>query len=290
MLTELHTVHTRRWQNSFGEKGQPFAASMSKHDDIAQFLRGEGKPNRVAVNDRDIPVNFGDVYSINMMEGYTAGVTENLLHFGRHTAAAQRLYGITHYIGRQTDRADYEEIFAGENGMKVYRAPAALPRARSVHEVVTVESPGVIEPLLNQPQFDPGRTVILAGTAPALERCAGDHVAVTAYAPNRVRLRARMSCRGMVVLSDTYYPGWKAFVDGRETRIWEAYGSVRGVVVEAGSHEVDFRFRPVSVIGGMVLTAAGVLAAIGIALIQLRTGQVAAAPAPSRPVTERVTP
>ncbi len=263
MLTEMYAFHTRSWQSSFSEHGQRFARAMTAHDELAAFLRREPAPNRVAVNDQDIPANFGDLYSINTTEGYTAGVTANLHRFGRHAAKGQRLYSVTHYLARQPGRPDHIDSYEGAEGVKAFRVPGALPRARAVHETATVSHLSALEPLLNSPEFDPARTVALIGSAPALERCESGRVDIATYAPNRVRIKARMGCRGMVVLSDTFYPGWRAYVDGRETPIWEAYGAVRGVVVESGQHEIEFRYRPVSVYGGAVLTAIGLMLALG---------------------------
>ena len=265
MLTELHEVYTRAWQNRAADNAQPYTRSLSEHRDVADFLRREPGVPRVRVNDQDVPGNFGDLHSINMLEGYVAGVTANHLRLGRHMAWAQRLYGVSHSVARAPDRPGLAEAFTGQDGLKAFRVPDALPRAWSAHAAVSVASAGGIEPLMSSPAFDPARAAVLVGEAPALERCQGSKVEVKAYAPNRVRLDARMPCRGMVQLSDTFYPGWRAFVDGRETRIWETYGSLRGVVVEAGAHEVEFRFRPLSVFAGSALTAAGVLLALGAA-------------------------
>jgi uncharacterized membrane protein YfhO len=68
----------------------------------------------------------------------------------------------------------------------------------------------------------------------------------------------------MVILSDTWFPGWRATVDGKSATIHRAYGAVRGVIVEPGSHVIEMRYRPLSVFAGLGLTllaAATVLAA-----------------------------
>ncbi len=267
MFAELHGVATRGWQNRFADNAQPHARNLGNYKDVVAFLRAQPAPRRLRVNDRDVPVNFGDLHSIDMLEGYTAGVTGNLLHYGRHTIAAQRLFGVTHYVARQPDRPDLQQLFAGADGVNVFAVPDPLPRARAVHETETVANPEAIGARLENASFDAGRIAILVGEAPPLEPCQGDQVTIAAYAPNRVRIRARMACRGMVVLADTFYPGWQATVDGKPARIWEPYGALRGVVVDGGDHEIDFRFRPASVFTGMALSAAGVAIVI---LLRLR--------------------
>ena len=71
--------------------------------------------------------------------------------------------------------------------------------------------------------------------------------------------------RGQLVLLDTFYPGWRAEVDGREVPIRPANVAFRAVEVEAGSHEVRFSYRPASVIaGGAITLAALALTALGL--------------------------
>ena len=112
---------------------------------------------------------------------------------------------------------------------------------------------------IEDPAFDAATTALRVGNdAPDLQQCeAPDRIGITAYAPNRVRIGADMACRGMVVLADTWFPGWEAYVDDRPAQIYAAYNVMRGVVVKGGRHEVIFLYRPASVYGGVVLTVIG---------------------------------
>ena len=66
----------------------------------------------------------------------------------------------------------------------------------------------------------------------------------------------------MLVLSEAVFPGWIARLDGREVPIHEVNFGMRGVVIPAGSHELDFVYRPWSVYLGFVLTLTGVAAVV----------------------------
>jgi uncharacterized membrane protein YfhO len=81
-------------------------------------------------------------------------------------------------------------------------------------------------------------------------------------------LEANLKCRGMVIDSDTFFPGWEATVDGRPAPIYEAYGFLRGVVAEAGPHRIEMRYRPKSVYWGAALTALGLLGAATLAAVK----------------------
>jgi uncharacterized membrane protein YfhO len=64
-----------------------------------------------------------------------------------------------------------------------------------------------------------------------------------------------------VILADANFAGWVVSVDGRPATLLEPYGSFRGVVVEAGDHSIDMRYRPISVYAGGGLSILGLLAA-----------------------------
>ena len=81
---------------------------------------------------------------------------------------------------------------------------------------------------------------------------------------------AELGCKGMLVVSDLYFPGWQATVDGRRAEIHEVYGFLRGVVVEGGRRRVEMVYRPRSVFTGAVMTAAGLALALAAALSGLR--------------------
>jgi hypothetical protein len=95
-------------------------------------------------------------------------------------------------------------------------------------------------------------------------------VAVLAHADQAVDLQANLPRPGWLVLSDAYYPGWQAEVDGRPAEILPADVAFRAVRLEAGSHHVSFRYRPASAARGLALSLAA-LVLTGL-LLRPRTG------------------
>jgi uncharacterized membrane protein YfhO len=63
-------------------------------------------------------------------------------------------------------------------------------------------------------------------------------------------------------MSEANAPGWVARVDGHKTPIYEAYTTLRGVVVGPGTHKVETRYRPLSVTAGAVATLSAFLGAL----------------------------
>ena len=80
----------------------------------------------------------------------------------------------------------------------------------------------------------------------------GATVEIIAHGPEQVQLKATLDAPGYLVLTDAEYPGWEAEVDGSQpVPIQRADLYFRAVALDAGEHQVTFRFRPLSVRIGM---------------------------------------
>jgi len=115
---------------------------------------------------------------------------------------------------------------------------------------------------LEAAEFVAREEALALGVPPVLESCAGEEEEgrlVPLASPNRVRMEVKMGCRGLAVLSDTYFPGWTAKVDGRAVEMLEVYGALRGVVVEKGEHRIEMVYRPWSALVGGGLSLLGVV-------------------------------
>jgi uncharacterized membrane protein YfhO len=69
-------------------------------------------------------------------------------------------------------------------------------------------------------------------------------VTVQSYSPQYTEVASISSGRAFLVMADAHYPGWKAYVDGRETPIFYTDVAFRGVIVPAGTHKIVMRFVP----------------------------------------------
>lgn len=81
---------------------------------------------------------------------------------------------------------------------------------------------------------------------------------LVSYHSNRIVLTSETDGDGFLYLSDTYYPGWRAYVDGKETKIYRANLAFRAIEVPAGRHTVVFRYVPVAFYLGLCLTLIGI--------------------------------
>ncbi len=163
-------------------------------------------------------------------------------------------------------------------GLYVVENPNVYPRAFFVSSVQAV--PSFIEARSElwrtiEP-FDARHRALVEAPANQLPATVTEgNVESLTYSPNRTDLD--VSCPGTcyLVLSDMYYPGWIASVDGQTTAIFLTDAMVRGIVVPAGKHHVEFAYHPRSFRIGMLFS----LATLGVVvLITVRSGKNVATP------------
>ncbi len=116
-----------------------------------------------------------------------------------------------------------------------------------------------------QPGFDARREVVMPSSELAdLPLAPGGGVArVTGEQDARVTLEARLARRGLVVLDDTWAPGWRVSVDGRAARALRADVVMRGVVVRAGRHVVVWSYEVPGLRAGALLSLVAALTLAG---------------------------
>jgi hypothetical protein len=149
--------------------------------------------------------------------------------------------------------------------LQVFEVPGTLPRARVVSGVRVALGPEALAVLLD-PSFDPARSVLLAqGQDRAATPGFAGRAAVTAEASDRLRIEVELGGDGHLVVADTYDPGWRVRVDGREAVLLRADSCFRAVALPAGRHTVEMAYRPPVVLAGLLASAialVGVVASI----------------------------
>jgi hypothetical protein len=143
-------------------------------------------------------------------------------------------------------------------------------RAWVAHEARIVADSEALA-LLAEPDFDRLNEVLLPEGAPESPLWSGggpvwvaSEVRVLDRAPERMRLRVETEAAGWLVVAEWHYPGWQARIDGERQRVYRADYGLRAVQVPAGSHWVEFVYRPISVYAGAALST---LTFLGVALL-----------------------
>jgi hypothetical protein len=87
---------------------------------------------------------------------------------------------------------------------------------------------------------------------------------MTGASPNRLSLRISAVSSGWLVLSDVWYPGWQAWVDGKLVPILRADYLFRAVQIPAGEHAITFAYRPLSFRMGLGISLIAWIIAAGL--------------------------
>ena len=246
-------------------KSSPMQA-IRGNKDLADFIDSQPRPFRVDIEADALPLNWPEYNKFDQVRSNLASLTNNWTPLEQPTPQTRSLFGVQFTIGRSTAMPDAAPVFEGTSGIKVFRNPHAFPRVWAVHETIAIATPADGQALIRDHLEDLRSKAFLTGGPINRETCATtDALALTRHDPGHVTIAVNMACDGMVVLSDTFYPGWTATVDKKSTRIYEVNFAMRGVAVPRGIHEINYRYRPVSVYAGALLSATGVLGSCAIA-------------------------
>ena len=142
---------------------------------------------------------------------------------------------------------------------RVYIAPQAIYEARTAKALR----------ILSSPDFDPLKQVLVNKKISSESRRSGGEAKIVRYSNKSVVIDAALDGSGILVLTDTFYPGWKVFVDGKESTILQANYFFRGVQLSPGNHSIEFRYVPFSFKVGVAISLfTGVMLAL-ISLLRL---------------------
>lgn len=149
----------------------------------------------------------------------------------------------------------YEEVFshhaivymnnrASERGFMLYN----IKQVKDLDEAITVMGR---DPLIQK------NTALIEGNLPKnpeMGKTGQSSITFIDYMANCIKIEIETSKNGVFILSDAYYPGWKAYLNGKKVRIYPAFGALRAVLMPKGKHELIFLYRPWTFYLGGVLT------------------------------------
>ena len=166
--------------------------------------------------------------------------------------------------GELLELKDAHPTVYGDDRVEVLENRDALPRAWIVHSAIEASRSETLKQL-GSGAVDPRRTALLERTPPDLdspEDPSADRAAVTEYEADRISLNTETGARGLLVLSEAYYPAWKAYVDGEPVPLYVADHVLRAVPVPAGEHTVELRYESWSLRIGVAISLGFCLALV----------------------------
>lgn len=149
---------------------------------------------------------------------------------------------------------------------RVQQNPNALGNAWFVDTIKYVENADAEIAALNE--LNPESTAIVdkrfKDLIPAnVNKAESDNIALVSYHPDSLGYKSTAKETGLAVFSDVYYPEWKAYIDGKEAPVIRVNYLLRGLVIPAGDHNIEFKFLPAYFFAGEKLSLIGSILFVG---------------------------
>jgi hypothetical protein len=222
---------------------------------------------------------------LTLWQQYVAGAPGCLYAFcGQSVGSTPRalralgVLGVADLLQDPRDKPLREEglrtVYSGSDA-RVYRNPYALPRAFVVErQRVEPDDTRALASLM-APGFDRDSVAVTREALPGIAKGApaeadSGSARIVDYDPERVTVRTATPRGGLLVLTDTWFPGWKATVDGRDAPVHRVDYLLRGISVPAGTHQVEFSYEPASWRAGWIISLSTLLILAAVALSRLR--------------------
>ncbi|TMA36582.1 MAG: YfhO family protein [Deltaproteobacteria bacterium] len=193
------------------------------------------------------------------------------LDVSRQPSPLVELMGVRFFMvedgdGPPPDAGGRWKLVRREGGVSLYEDPGAMPRAFVAADVEVIPDAEAL--LRRMADANLRRVAFVEETAgETLPAGVGGDAEVERYEANRVAVETRAAHGGLLVLTDRWDAGWKAFVDGTPARVYRTDYLFRGVSVPPGVHTVEFVYRPASFVVGAFGSLLGV---VGVVLLCLR--------------------
>ena len=254
----------------FGGKFTPFVKEewLFPTTRTIEFLKKDKEVFRLMTTDRRLfPPNFSLPYRLQTIEGYDPLY---LTRYAELIAASERgepdiapPFGFNriitphNYQSRLIDLLNVKYVLSlkeeespklvkvfQEGQTRVYENKNAFPRAFMVYDYWLAQDRQEAVSLLMDEAIDLAKTAILEEKPPEPKLIEGKGgVKIKRYQENQVMIEVETDQRGILVLTDSYYPGWRVSIDGKETKVYRADYNFRGIIVPEGEHQVIFQYR-----------------------------------------------
>ena len=152
------------------------------------------------------------------------------------------------------------------SAVRLYRNEAPLPVAFLVPEATVLDDPAALD-YLRSPRWQPARSAVVAPAPEArplsdsAASTANDTVRILERAPERWRLASEAAGERLLVLTQAFFPGWRATLDGQPVPLVRVNYLFQGVYVPPGTHTIELLYQPRSVAVGLLVSLLALAAA-----------------------------
>ena len=230
-------------------------AYYEQYPQVVSYLRGQPQPYRVH-NDKVFPDNFGALYQVAAVQGNSPLSVRALqdLSDGLDPWRFWLLLDVRAVVSRQNPGPG-SALVLQEGDVGVYWM--GQPRhAWVVGQTRLAASEAEEMALLAAADLDVQSVAVVRDAALVQLDGRPGQAQVTVYRPQYMAIQAEAPGRSLLVVSEVFYPGWRARVDGEDAPLYRVDHALRGVLLDAGVHRVEMVFQPLSFWLGAALSLA----------------------------------
>ncbi|HTA41679.1 MAG TPA: YfhO family protein [Bryobacteraceae bacterium] len=242
-----------------------------------EFIKSRPGLHRVRVDAPPEP-NIGDVYGV---QGIFGGGGTVLTEYSR-LVPLDVLLNVRYHI-KPASATDPSPVYS-DGQWKVFEDPKAFPRAWIVHKTIVEPNLDKLYTSLYDPALDLHHTALLEARLPEAPEPGsetGESIRFRSYEPDHMSIAVNVESAGLLVLSELYYPGWRATVNGKPAAIYRADGALRGIWAPRGQDRIELYYEPMSFYVGATITLLTLLCvAVGFALSRRKSKAGADLPLP----------
>jgi len=185
------------------------------------------------------------------------------------------LLGVKYILDRNENTSIQEDfpldrfsLVYEQDGWKIFENKKSVPRLFLANNYKIFFGKEDFEKIFFDNSLDASKTVLLEEYPGFQANDLGKigELDLISYLPHEININVRTISKNILFLSDTYYPGWKAYIDGKETKIYRANYAFRAITVPTGDHRVKFIFDPMSFKIGYVISLASLVLLIALLL------------------------
>jgi len=233
------------------------------HQAVVDFLRRDGGPFRIDAKSASAwQSDAGAMYGIADISGIfnPLGLAAYNTYFGGMGARGSALYDFLNvkYVlaekGQPPDDARFVPVFNGDPQMDVYLNTAALPRAMLIYQSILVTRGEEAWAAIHQSGFDPSRKAVIEGGPELSGSPSSGTLNIRRLDANEIEIDATTAAPAYLVMSEVYYPGWRAEVDERTAKVFPANFAFRAVYIEPGTHHIRLFFLPTTWVVGLTIS------------------------------------
>lgn len=239
-----------------------------QNNNIVQFLNKAGNYRYIGLGKEGLNIqapllpNQSMIYKTYDLRGYFVMLPNRFLAVSKPYLSRKRnffftddiynqnflsIYGVKYIICPNDRCSQYEQNYsAAETGanVKVLENKEVWPRAFVTYNYKNYNNFEDIFKTLANPEFSINDQVLVEDYPEKQSANKVDIADIKEYSPDSVGISANAKEDGILVLTDNYYDGWRAYVNNQEVKIIPVFGSLRGVPVKLGFNEVVFRYKP----------------------------------------------